>query len=178
MFLKTEARMKNTVTFEEIFSWQQFESLVAAYFELLKDEDNNVFHVDVRSTGVGGDGGRDILVVFSVTDSVSTFERRWVVQCKFQEHAVSKSDLSNANIPSLIHEYGADGYLLVCKGRVSSTVSDMFERLNVECRFRYKYAIWDGEQFRQRLLIKHRLIQQFFPEYDEFLQSKNRSQQQ
>ncbi len=169
--------MKNTVTFEEISGWQQFESLVAVYFELLKAEDNNVIHVEVKPPGVGGDGGRDVLVTLLVSDGVAAFERRWVVQCKFQEQAVSKSDLSNANIPTLIHEYGADGYLLICKGKASNTVTGMFERLNAECRFGYKYAIWEGEQFRKRVLIKESLMPQFFPEYAEFLQAKNRSQQ-
>lgn len=168
--------MKNTITFDEISDWHQFESLVAAYFELLKEEDNNVVNVDVKPTGVGSDGGRDILVAFLVSDSIVSFQRR-VVQCKFQEQAVSNSDLRNVNIPTLIHEYGADGYLLVCKGAVSSKVTEMFERLNAECRFKYQYTIWEGEQFRKRLLFKHSLIKQFFPEYDEFLESKNRSQQ-
>jgi len=27
--------------------------------------------------------GRDILVVLEISDGVETFERRWVVQCKF-----------------------------------------------------------------------------------------------
>jgi hypothetical protein len=169
--------MKNTITFDEIVDWHQFESLVAAYFELLKEEDNNVVNVEVKPTGTGSDGGRDILVVFLVTDSITPFERRWVVQCKFKEQSVSKSDLNDVNIPSLIHQYGADGYLLVCKGNVSSRVTEMFEGLNDKCRFKYRYEIWQGEQFRKRLLFKYSLIKQFFPEHDEFLESKNRNEE-
>jgi hypothetical protein len=169
--------MKNTITFDEISDWRQFESLVAAYFHLLKDEENNIVEVEVRPSGIGNDAGRDILVIFRVTDSIFPFDRKWVVQCKFKERSVSKSDLNDVNIPSLIHEYGADGYLLVCKGNVSSKVTEMFEGLNDQCRFKYRYEIWQGEQFRSRLLLKYSLIKQFFPEHDEFLELKNRSQQ-
>lgn len=164
--------MRNNIDFAEIPGWQTFESLVAAYFELLKEEENNIVDVEVRPSGIGSDGGRDILVVFRVTDSIHPFTRRWVVQCKFQEQSVSKRDLADANIPSLIHESEADGYLLICKGTVTSKVTEMFESLNDRCRFKYKYVIWQGEQFKSKLLFKYSLHRQFFPEYDEYVQSK------
>jgi hypothetical protein len=69
--------------------------------------------------------------------------------------------------------YGSDGYLLVCKTDVTSGVSAMFEGLNAQCRFKYKYEIWQGEQFKQRLLIKPLIIKQYFPDYHEFLESKD-----
>lgn len=164
--------MKNKLDFKELSDWRKFENLVESYFRLLKEEENNVIDVEVRASGIGSDGGRDILVVFRVTDSVLPFERKWVVQCKFHEKTISKSDLADANIPSLIHQYGADGYLLICKGDVSSRVTEMFENLNDKCKFKYKYEIWQGEGFKSRLLFKRSLHKQYFPEYDEFLQTK------
>lgn len=167
--------MKNTLDFLEIKTWKQFEDLAVAYFELLKEEEKNIVDVDVRPSGVGSDGGRDILLVIRVSDGVMSFERRWVVQCKFLEDNVSQRDLANVNIPSLIHQYGADGYLLICKGNVTSGVTEMFERLNSECKFGYKYEIWQGEQFKRRLVTKFALHPQFFPEYHEFTELKSRS---
>jgi len=166
--------MKNTLDFSEIRDWKQFEDLVMAYFELLKIEEKDIVDVKVRPSGVGSDGGRDLLVIFSVNDGVVSFERRWVVQCKFQDGNVLQRDVANVNIPSLIHQYGADGYLLVCKGSVSSGVTNMFEGLIAECRFNYKYEIWQGEQFKHRLLTKFSLHPLFFPEYHEYTELKNR----
>ena len=60
------------------------------------------------------------------------------MQCKFYDRSVSKTELSDINIPTLIHEYGAHGYLLVCKGGVTSTVSTMFENLRKKRREHYK----------------------------------------
>src|SRR5262249_38022104 len=100
-----------------------------------------------------------------------------IVQCKFQEQTISPRDLADRNIPSLVHQYGADGYLLICKTDVTSGVSAMFEGLNAQCRFKYKYEIWQGEQLKQRLLLKPSIIKQYFPDYHEFLESKDRSVQ-
>ncbi|MDQ1637539.1 MAG: hypothetical protein QOF62_878 [Pyrinomonadaceae bacterium] len=166
--------MKNTLDFSEIRDWKHFEDLLLAYFELLKIEEKDIVDVEVRPSGVGSDGGRDLLVIFRVNDGVVSFNRRWVVQGKFQEANVLQRDLSSVNIPSLIHQYGADGYLLVCKGSVSGGVTKMFEGLNAECRFKYKYQIWQGEQFKRRLLTKFSLHAQFFPKYHEFTELKNR----
>ncbi len=90
------------------------------------------------------------------------------MQCKFYKKSVSKSNLSDINIPSLIHEHKADGYLLVCRRDVTSVVSTMFENLRENCRFKYSYEIWTGDELKNRLLPEPNLIQKYFPEYYEF----------
>ena len=111
--------MRNKIEFEELSDdFQKIEDLVADYFrEIQKDKilSNSIKDIEVRQSGKGADGGRDILIIFQLTDSVITFERKWVVQCKFYKDDVSKSNLSDVNIPSLIHEYKADDYLLICR---------------------------------------------------------------
>ena len=94
--------------FSEIQDWQQFEDLALAYFELVKNEENNISEVFIEPSGIGSDGGRDILLTLTVNDSLITFKRKWVIQCKFYNSAVTKDKLSDINIPGLIHEYGAD----------------------------------------------------------------------
>lgn len=145
-------------------------NLVAAYFREVEKE-KNIIDIKVEPSGIGPDGGRDILITFEMTDSIIPFTRKWVVQCKFYE-ILSKADLATINIPSLIHEYGANGYLLICKGDVSSTLTDMFENLRRECRLGYSYMIWTGDQLKNMLRVKVSLFPGYFPEYHQFLQSK------
>jgi predicted helicase len=155
--------------FSEIKDWKEFENLAAAYFNSLPEmRDNSISEVFVQSSGEGSDGGRDILVTFRLSDTVITYERKWVVQCKFYNKSVSKSELSTINIPSLIHEYGADGYLLICKNGVTAKVSEMFENFRKNCRFRYSYLIWDGSTFLRYIINGNDLLEQYFPKYYKF----------
>lgn len=165
--------MRNKLEFEELSDWKDFEDLTAGYFRANKQE-KGITSVRVEKSGEGADGGRDILVTFRLADSVSEFKRKWVIQCKFYKNAVSKSRLSNINIPILIHEYGADGYLLVCRRGVTSGVTVMFENLRKNCRFQYGYEIWTGDEFKDKILLEPNLIQKYFPEYFEFTRSVKR----
>lgn len=166
---------KNTIDFDELSGWQGFEDLVVDYFKEIK-EDRNIKDIIVEPSGEGADGGRDILVTFQITDSIITFERKWVVQCKFSQKSVSPAHLSTINIPTLIHEYNADGYLLVCRGNVTSGVSTMFENLRERCKMGYSYIYWTGSEFTTQLYVQppQPLIRKYFPEYYEFLQSRGR----
>lgn len=168
--------MRNKIEFEELSTWKEFEDLVVSYFRIIKQE-KGITNIKIEKSGEGSDGGRDILITFQLTDSVSVFERKWVVQCKFYKKSVSKRELSGVNIPSLIHEYRADGYLLVCRRDVTSVVSDMFENLRNNCRFRYGYEVWNGSEFKDKIQLEPNLIQKYFPEYFEFIrpiEEKNR----
>ena len=158
------------LSYKEIADWQVFEDLVAAYFEAIpNDESNNITEVKVEPSGEGPDGGRDILVNFRIDDSVQSFNRIWVIQCKFYENSVSKTHLANCNIPTLIHEYNADGYLLVCKSGVTAGVSNMFENLNKNCKMNYDYDFWAGTQFLQKIMVAEDILAFYFPEYYHYL---------
>src|SRR5580698_6557605 len=110
-----------SIDFNEILNPNQFEDLVISYFEDLKNEKaNNIIDVNVKPSGTGTDGGRDILVTLQVSDSVSTFYRRWVVQCKFHNSDISTTKISDVNLPTLLYSYNASGYLLVCKQKPTS----------------------------------------------------------
>ena len=108
------------LTFDEIEDDKVFEQLTASYFRELKEiPDNSITNVLVHETGEGTDGGRDILIEFDLSDDIKVFKRRWVIQCKFREDSVSPSHLKSINIPTLIHSYNAQGYLL-CKTSAKS----------------------------------------------------------
>lgn len=161
--------------FDEIRDGTHFEDLVCAYFkELKKGKNSNISNVKTKQSGVGTDGGRDILVEFDLYDEVVDFKRIWVVQCKFHEANVSPTHINSINIPSLIHSYRAAGYLLICKNNPTSGVTELFERLNDECKFKYHYECWTGEVFKSKLGVAEKLHPQFFPKYHQFIESKRR----
>lgn len=161
--------------FDEIRDGTHFEDLVSAYFiELKKRKNSNISNVKTKQSGVGTDGGRDILVEFDLFDEVVNFKRKWVVQCKFHEASVSTAHIKSINIPSLIHSYKAAGYLLICKTNPTSGITDLFERLNNECKFKYHYECWTGEVFKSKLGVTEKLHSQFFPRYHEFIESKRK----
>jgi hypothetical protein len=166
--------MKNIISLDDISDGQQFENLVADYFREM-GEAKNITEVDVKPPSEGNDGGRDILVTFRFTDSIVSFERRWVVQCKFWKKSVSPSAIATVNIPTLIHQYSADGYLLVCKNNVTSGLTKMFDELLKNCRMQYRYIIWNGEAFKTQLYTlrsESPLVQKYFPDYYQFVKSQ------
>jgi hypothetical protein len=161
------------LSFDEIVNWQAFEDLATDYFKGIKgDKEFNVTDVEVKQTGEGADGGRDILITLSVDDSIVRFERKWVVQCKFYNRSVNKGDLADINIPSIIHEYGANGYLLICKNHLTATLSTALENLNANCQFNYHYESWHGTNFLNRIRIKPQLIENYFPLHHAYLMDR------
>lgn len=161
--------------FKEIQDGDKFEDLVISYFEDLKNEKNNITKVDVKPSGTGTDGGRDILVSFNVTDGINDFERKWVIQCKFHNRNISTNNINDINIPTLIHSYNADGYLLIIKERPTSKLTDLFERLNDNCKLNYSHIIWSGEQFKRLILTKSipTILEQYFPKYYKYCKQNN-----
>ena len=152
------------VDLNEIKDWREFEELIADFFrEEYKNDQNNVQSVVVDLSGKGPDGGRDILVTFRFNDSLVYFDRKWVVQCKFYNKTVSKSHIADVNIPTLIHQYGANGYILITKGDVSSKLTEMFEDLQQNCSFGYQYLVWTGSQLVSKMRDKPALAQYYFP---------------
>jgi len=161
-----------TLAFDEIQDDKIFEDLTAEYFRDLKDSpDNNITNVEVKASGEGSDGGRDILIEIDISDDIKVFKRKWVIQCKFREDSISTTHLKGINIPTLIHSYNAHGYLLVCKTRPTSGVTELFERLNEKCKDQYQYEYWNGTQFLKKILLMESLHQTFFPKYFNYVQS-------
>jgi len=157
--------MKN-LSFSEINDGDHFEDLVAAYFkDLINDTDSKIIQVEVKKSGVGTDGGVDIIVEYLFTDDIKTFKRKWVVQCKFLNENISPSKINSVNIPTLINSRGANGYLLVCKKKPTSKLTDLFEKLNENCDRRYQYICWDGLEFLSKVRHRPNIHDDFFPTY-------------
>ena len=161
------------LSISEIRDWRQFEDLVAAYFRGLVDyPGNNIADVDVKPSGDGADGGRDIIVDLLISDDIKTFKRTWIVQCKFHTRPISPAEINEINIPSLIHSYRGDGYLLICSSRPTSGITNLFERLNEKCKDGYLYECWNGTQFLKKLLYREDIHSLFFPNYFRYVETK------
>ncbi len=154
----------------EISDHKRFEDLVVSYFEDLKSEQgNNITDIKIKPSGVGIDGGRDILITANITDGITTYNKTWVIQCKFHVKNISTDELKDINIPTLIHSYHAVGYLLICREKATSKLTDLFERLQQNCIFQNKYIIWSGEQFKTKILNREKILEQYFPEYYSYI---------
>ncbi|MCC5923968.1 MAG: restriction endonuclease [Crocinitomicaceae bacterium] len=160
------------ISFDEIIDGDHFEDLVAEFFRDLKSNpDNSISSVEVMQSGIGPDGGRDVLVEFEFSDDIKMFKRKWVVQCKFHDENISPGTIQTINIPGLIHSYNASGYLLICKMRPTTGTTQFFERLNQECKFKYHYECWNGNQFLNKLRLRTNLHSLFFPLYNNYIQT-------
>jgi hypothetical protein len=159
--------------FKEINDGTAFEDLIADYFrDLHKHKEGNISKVSVKQSGVGNDGGRDILIDFDLNDEIRDFKRRWVIQCKFHNSNISPNKINFVNIPTLIHSYQANGYLLICRKNPTSGVTDLFERLNNDCKFKYHYDCWTGMQFLSKIRFRKDLLLNYFPKYNEYVNFK------
>jgi hypothetical protein len=161
------------LSFDEIQDHKQFEDLVVAYFQNINLDESSITEIRVQPSGVGTDGGRDILVHTRTEDMIPlSFKRTWVVQCKFHEANISTNKIADVNIPTLIHSYKGIGYLLVCKQKPTSKLTQLFEQLEKNCTFGYHYQILSGERFLSLLLYdldaNASIIRQFFPKYYDY----------
>ena len=162
------------IDFIEIGKWQRFESLCADYFrEVLNRKENNLIDVQVDQGGIGPDGGKDILLKFRLNDSICSFERIWVVQCKFYE-ILKKSNLDKINIERLLKRHKAIGYLLICKNTYTNGVKEEFDDLCKDCSSGFEYKIWNGDFFARQLYTENNLHQHYFPKYFHYSQLQNK----
>jgi hypothetical protein len=113
-------------------------------FELLIREILFSLNYHVIWSGVGADGGRDLLVREELQ---SIFGRRfftWLVQCKHfakSKRSVGVKDLDNV-VDSCV-QHCADGYLLVSSTYVSSAVVNRLEAINADRSKHLATNFWD-----------------------------------
>jgi hypothetical protein len=136
----------------------RFEQLIR---ELLVRED-----YDVRWTGVGADGGRDLLVTERASGPFAPFTRTWLISCKHKAHSgssVGVNDLDRSIVDSC-KSIGAEGFILACSTQASSALLSRLKEIeatnNLVCR------VWDSVDIERRLMTPrtYSLMQIFFPE--------------
>ncbi len=151
----------------------KFHSMMEAYFRELNTDESlvNVLKVTPTPTSIGTDLGQDILVTFEMEDSIKSFTRKWVVQCKFHNKNISPKEILSVNIPSLIASHGANGYLLLCRKYPTSGTAELFKNLAKETPFGYE--IWTGDVIASKLIPRaDTLLKQFMPKQYNKLKKK------
>lgn len=141
--------------------------------ELLIREILLVKGYNVRWSGKGPDGGKDLICYETRKSDFLDDSKIWLIQCKHKaksEGAVGLSDLDDI-VDSCSH-HDAKGYLLVCSTYPSSKVVERLEgitnnkKVDIECNY------WDSVRIEQILSTPKlwSIAQRFFP-----VSSKNSS---
>ncbi|MGG3562737.1 restriction endonuclease [Neobacillus rhizosphaerae] len=119
---------------------------------------------EVHWTGVGPDGGKDLIFYERVPGKLAPFQRKWLVSCKHYAHSGQSVGLKD--VSSIIDEceaIGAEGFLLVCSTQPSSSVVKRFEEIEGRRNLLIRY--WDGVELERQLNNPSTLplIHLFFP---------------
>lgn len=118
-----------------------------------------------RWTGVGPDGGRDIIFSEKTVGPLSSLDRKWVVSCKHKANgggSVSADDIQYA--VGTCQAIGATGFILACSTQASSAavtrLSEIEKNQGITC------LVWDGVEIEKRLMAPRcaPLVHLFFPQ--------------
>ncbi len=119
---------------------------------------------EVHWTGVGPDGGRDLIAIESAAGLLAPFRRKWLVSCKHYANSRKSVGLDDVtDINDACDAVGASGFLLACSTQPSSTVVRRFEEIESRGKFVIRY--WDSVELEKRLSSPQTLplIHLFFP---------------
>lgn len=105
---------------------------------------------EVHWTGVGPDGGRDLVAIEKAEGMLAPFQRKWLVSCKHYANSGKSVGLNDVtDINDACDTVGATGYLLACSTQPSSTVVRRFEEIEARGKFVIRY--WDSVELEKRL---------------------------
>ena len=116
-------------------------------------------------TGVGPDGGRDLIVTEELSGLLSKYQRRWLVSCKHFAHADRSVGVDDIiNIKDCMEAINATGFILACSTYPSASLikrlDELFNPKNIP------YIILDGISIEKRILSVNsmHLLFTFFPD--------------
>lgn len=105
---------------------------------------------EVHWTGVGPDGGRDLVVIEKALGALAPFQRKWLVSCKHHANSGKSVGLDDVkDINDACDAVGASGFLLACSTQPSSTVVRRFEEIEVRGKLVIRY--WDSVEIEKRI---------------------------
>jgi hypothetical protein len=119
---------------------------------------------EVHWTGVGADGGRDLVATETVDGKLRPFSRKWLVSCKHKAHG--GGSVVMADVPSIIDDcvaVGAEGFLLACSTQPASSVVKRLEEIQTAGALQTLF--WDAIEIERRLDVPalFPLMHQFLP---------------
>ena len=115
-------------------------------------------------TGVGQDGGRDLIVTEKLRGELSEYERKWLISCKHTaNYGKSLGREQAGNISEDCKAIGAEGYILVCSTQPTSSLVTRLEEIEKNQGIITKF--WDSIEIENRLSKPNtfKLIHTFFP---------------
>lgn len=116
-------------------------------------------------TGVGQDGGRDLVVTEKLKGDLSEHERKWLISCKHTANSGKSLGREQAgNISEDCRAINAEGYILVCSTQPTTSLVTRLEEIEKNQNIITK--VWDSIEIEKRLLKPNtfNLIHTFFPE--------------
>lgn len=128
---------------------------------------------EVHWTGVGPDGGQDLIFIETSKGHLAPFKRKWLVSCKHNAHAgqsVGVDEITDINDKCVAVD--ADAFLLVCSTQPSSAVVRRLEEIEQRGNLLARY--WDGIEIENRLNTPSTLslIYLFFEEFAKSIEWK------
>lgn len=119
---------------------------------------------DVHWTGVGQDGGRDLVVTETLKGELSIHKRKWLISCKHLANSGKSLGREQAgNITEDCLAIGAEGYIVVCS--TQPTTSLVTRLKEIEATKNIITLFWDSIEIEKRLSKPNTfgLIHTFFP---------------
>ena len=116
-------------------------------------------------TGVGQDGGRDLVVTEKLKGDISDYQRKWLISCKHSANSGKSLGKDKVgNITDDCKAIGAEGYILVTSTQPTASLVTRLEEIQQNQRIITKF--WDSIEIEKRLLKPNTfsLIHTFFPE--------------
>ena len=135
-----------------------FEQLIRELFECIGNES--------FWTGVGPDGGRDLIVKENLIGNLSRIERRWLVNCKhyaISGRSVGVDDI--INITDTLSAVDATGLILACTTYPSAALIRRLDEIKAMKKI-FDYIILDNVGIEKKLLQPNtiHLLNRFFPD--------------
>ncbi|WP_026625805.1 restriction endonuclease [Dysgonomonas capnocytophagoides] len=115
-------------------------------------------------TGVGQDGGRDLIVVEKLKGELSEYERKWLISCKHTANSGKSLGREQAgNITEDCRAIGAEGYILACSTQPTASLVTRLEEIALKQQIITRF--WDSIELENKLLKPNtfKLIHTFFP---------------
>ncbi|MGR5280361.1 restriction endonuclease [Photobacterium damselae] len=139
-------------------SGKEFELLIR---ELLFNKNYQVYW-----SGVGPDGGRDLICIEEKESFFAPEKKKWLIQCKHNAHShksVGVSDLDE--IVDSCEQHEATGFILACSTQPSSGVVSRLESITNNSRNNITAIYWDYVSIERFLNTPQlwRIAQKFFP---------------
>lgn len=116
-------------------------------------------------TGVGQDGGRDLVITEKLSGELSVYERKWLVSCKHTANSGKSLGREQAgSISEDCRAIGAEGYILVCSTQPTTSLVTRLDEIERSQNIITK--VWDSIEIEKRLSKPNtfNLIHTFFPE--------------